>query len=182
MKGVFIMTKKITIRQIAYDAMLAAMYFVLSFASIKLGNMKISVSGLPILVGALLFGPADGFLIGLVGAFLEQMVSQYGLTATTVLWILPPAIRGLLAGAYAKKRDFSLSPKQTVFITVLTALVLTVLNTAVMYIDSKIFGYYSKAYVFGGLVSRFVIGVLTAIVFSLILYPLIKGIKKNIRL
>ncbi len=174
------MQKKITVRNLAFDAMLAAMFFALSFCSIKLGNMKISVSGLPVLVGAMLFGPLDGFLIGFVGSFLEQLVS-YGLTATTLLWLLPVAIRGLLAGLYAKKKNFELSGAETVAVTVATALVLTVLNTAVMYIDSKIYSYYSYAYVFGALAERFVIGVITAVIFSIILPPLLKLIKKALK-
>ena len=63
--------------------------------------MKITVDSLPILVAALLLGPLDGLAVGLIGSFLNQMLT-YGLTVTTVLWILPAGIRGLVVGYYAK--------------------------------------------------------------------------------
>jgi ECF transporter S component (folate family) len=176
------MHKGFTVKKLVLNAALAAMYFALSFISIKLPNMKISVSGLPVLIGALMFGPLDGFLIGLVGAFLEQLFSSYGLSPTTVLWVLPVAIRGLLAGAYAKHKGFELKQSQVVFITIATALVLTVLNTASLYADSKIWGYYTYAYVFGSIVWRFIAGVITAVVFSVILPPLLRLIRKNIKI
>lgn len=171
--------KGFTVRQIAFDAMLAAMFFALSFVSLRLGGQKISISGLPVLMGALLFGPLHGFLIGLVGSFLEQMVT-FGLTATTILWCLPVAIRGLLVGLYAKWRKFDLGQWELIVVIALTALVLTALNTAVMYIDAVIYGYYSYAYVFGALVSRIIVGILTGVVFALVLPPLLKPIKKVI--
>ena len=174
------MKKAITVRHLAFDAMLAAMYLALSFASIRLAGQKISISGLPVLMGALLFGPLHGFLIGLVGAFLEQLLS-YGLAATTLLWCLPVAIRGLLVGCYAKWRKFDLGQIELIVVIALTALILTALNTAVMYIDAVIYGYYSYAYVFGALVSRIVVGVITGVVFALVLPPLMKPVKKVIQ-
>lgn len=175
------MKKGLSIRTIAFVSVLAALYFALSFISIKLGNMKISVAGLPIVIGAVLFGPLSGFLIGLIGAFLEQLVT-FGITATTVLWILPAAIRGLIVGAYAKHKNFELNQWQLIFITVLSALVLTAVNTAVMYIDAIIYNYYSYAYVFGALIPRIIAGIITAVAFSLIIPPLLKLLKKNFRL
>ena len=171
---------RFTVRQIAFDAMLAAMFFALSFASLRLGGQKISISGFPVLMGALLFGPVHGFVIGLLGSFLEQMVT-FGLTATTILWCLPVAIRGLLVGLYAKWRHYDLGRVELIVLTAVTALVLTALNTAVMYIDAVIYGYFSYAYVFGALVSRIVVGVITGVVFALVLPPLMKPVKKVIQ-
>ena len=173
--------QKLSIRLMAYIAISAALYFALSFLSIKLGNMKISVSGLPVIVAAVLFGPLAGFLTGLLGAFLEQVVS-FGITVTTALWILPVAVRGLIVGAYAKHRAFEFGRRQLIFITVLSALVLTALNTLALYADSRIFNYYSAAFVFGALLPRVLTGILTAVIFSLILPPMLKLIRRHIRL
>lgn len=86
-------------------AMLIAMYVVLSLFSINLGNMKITLDSLPIIVGAALLGPLDGFLIGFFGSFLNQLLT-FGLTPTTILWVIPAAVRGLLIGLYAKHCHF----------------------------------------------------------------------------
>ena len=150
-------------------AMLVAMYVVLSlFGTIRLGSMNISVASLPIIVGGALFGPIDGLLIGLLGSFMEQMLT-YGITVTTPLWMIPATVRGLMVGAFAKHHGFEMSFKQTQFITILSALVVTAINTVVMYLDAKIYGYYTFAGVFGMVVPRIIFGVITAFILGALL-------------
>lgn len=96
-------------------------------------------------------------MVGLVGAFLGQLMT-YGVTATTVLWIIPPAVRGLLIGLYAKRCGYELSRKQLVGVLIVTSLVVTLLNTGAIYLDSVIYGYYTYAYVFGKVGIRIVSG------------------------
>ena len=165
-----------TTRRLALDAMLAAMFVCLSLVSIQLPNMKITLDSFPVLVAACLFGPLDGAAVGLTGSFLSQLLT-YGLTPTTVLWILPAGVRGLLVGLYAKRRAFTLSRQHMIFIVILSALAVTALNTAVMAADSLLYGYYSRAYVFGALLFRIISGVVTALVFSFILPPLLERIR-----
>ena len=125
-------------KRLALDAMLAAMFVVLSLFSINLPGMKITLDSLPVLVAAALLGPIDGLAVGLVGSFLNQMIT-YGFTATTLLWILPAGLRGLLVGLYAKRHGFDMTLRQTVFITIATALLVTALNTLFMYVDSWVY-------------------------------------------
>lgn len=160
------------------NAMLIAMYVVLSLvATINAGNMKFTLDSFPIIIGAAIFGPIDGMTIGLMGSFINQLIS-YGFTATTILWIIPAGVRGLLIGIYAKHHKFDMTFKQTQFITISSALIVTALNTLIMYIDSKIYGYYSYAYVFGGILPRIVAGIIIAFVFGSILPPVLKQVKK----
>lgn len=168
-------------RRLVMDAMLSAMYVALSFVSINLPNMKITLSSLPILVGAALFGPVDGIAVGLLGSFINQMLT-YGFTVTTPLWIIPAGVRGLMVGAYAKRHGFDMSVKQTEFITIISALVVTALNTGVMYVDSKIFGYYSWAYVFGAVIPRIIAGVITAVAFAAILPALVRVLRERLHI
>jgi ECF transporter S component (folate family) len=163
-------------KRLAVDAMLAAMFFVLSLFSINLPGMKITLDSLPILVAAALLGPLDGLAVGLVGSFLNQMIT-YGFTATTLLWILPAGLRGLLVGLYAKRRGFSMSLRQTVFITVATALVVTALNTLLLYIDSWVYSY-SYVAALPTLVLRIVAGVITAVLFSLLLPAILSALRR----
>lgn len=161
----------------AIDAMLAAMCAVLGYISLDMGNIKVTFESLPILLGALLFGPLDGFLIGTVGTGVYQVL-RYGISATTVLWMLPYMICGLLVGLYARKRGFDLSGRQVMTTVVFNELLITVLNTGVMYIDSKIYGYYSAAYIFGSSALRIVVCIVKAVAFALVLPVLIKAVKK----
>ena len=121
----------------AADSMLAAMCAVLGAVALDVGNLKITLESVPIIVGALLFGSLDGAAIGFVGTLVYQLL-RYGVSVTTLLWVLPYVVCGLIVGLYAQKRGFSLSTKQTIIIVVIAELVVTTLNTGVMYIDSKI--------------------------------------------
>lgn len=160
-------------------SMLAAMCAVLGAISIDLGNLKITLESIPVILGAALFGPIDGALVGFVGTFVYQVI-RYGFSVTTLLWMLPYCICGLIVGFYAKKRNYNLSVKQMILIVVIAELVITTLNTGVLYIDSKIYGYYSAVYIFGTLVPRYLICVGKAVAEGALLPLLIKPIKENI--
>ena len=163
-------------KRLALDAMLAAMFVVLSLFSINLPGMKLTLDSLPILVAAALLGPVDGLAVGLVGSFLNQMIT-YGFSATTLLWILPAGIRGLLVGLCAKRRGFAMTLPQTVFITVVSALVVTALNTLIMYVDSRVYSYPFAA-TLPTVVLRVAAGIITAVVFSLVLPTILAALRR----
>ncbi len=163
-------------KRIVIDGMLIALYSVLSLtAAVNLGNMRITFEALPVLIAGILLGPWDGFAVGFLGSLIQQLIS-YGLTPTTLLWIAPHAISGLIVGFMAKGKKDSLDIKLTSAIAVVSALTVTALNTLAMYVDSKMYGYYSFAYVFGSLLWRILAGVITAVLFAVVLPPLIKAI------
>ena len=56
-------------------------------------------------------------------------------------------------------------------------LLITVLNTIVIYVDSKIMGYYSFVLVFGSFIIRMLTSVVLGIVYSCIIPLMIKIIK-----
>ena len=144
------------------------------------GVSSIREFALPIIVGALLYGPGGGLMVGLVGAFLGQLMT-YGVTATTVLWIIPPAVRGLLIGLYAKRCGYELSRKQLVGVLIVTSLVVTLLNTGAIYLDSVIYGYYTYAYVFGKVGIRIVSGAVTAVAMAFVTPPVLDMLKRSLR-
>ena len=153
--------------------MLAAMCAVLGVVSVDMGSIKITFESIPILIGALLFGPTDGAVIGFVGTFVYQIL-RYGLSVTTFLWMLPYVVCGFIVGAYARRRDFHLTKKQTILIIIIAELVVTTLNTGVMYIDSKVYGYYSSVYIFGMLFVRYAVCVGKAAVTGAIMPSLLE--------
>ncbi len=163
-------------KRLALDAMLAAMFVVLSLFSIRLPGMKITLDSLPVLVAAALLGPVDGLAVGLIGSFLNQMIT-YGFTATTLLWIIPAGLRGLLVGLYAKRHDFSMTLRQTVFITIATALMVTALNTLFMSVDSWVYSY-SYAAALATLALRILAGIVTAVLFSLLLPTILAALRR----
>lgn len=181
--------KSYSVKRLCVEAMMVALYFAFDLLSTQLtpifsamfgGNIRISLSGIPIIMAAVIFGPVSGAVVGLLGSFLGQMLG-YGITATTILWVLPDCIYGLVIGllflAFKKKTDFlHFCP-----IIVVSSVMLTLLNTLSIYVDGKIYGYYSPAIFSVQLLSRITIGVITAVVLSILLPPILKAIKRIIK-
>lgn len=163
--------------------MLVALHVVLGLVSIKFGNIKITLDGLPIIISGICFGPVWGMLTGLLGSFLAQLLS-YGITATTALWILPAAVRGLMIGLFFLKIDptdenqWRFKSPRLLLAIILSSLTVTSINTLVIYLDSIIYHYYSFAYVFGATAFRFLSSILTAIAYALLVPLVMKPLQK----
>ena len=166
-------------KRIVTDGLCAALYVVLSsLLSLSLGPIKLSIDGLPVLLAALLFGPVDGLLVGLVGSFLGQLLGPYGVSATTPLWMLPAAVLGLIVGAYAKKQGFSPLPRTKLAVLVLIALAAdTTVTTGVMYIDCLVYKYSFVTYS-PYIVWRYVADIIKTVIYTLILPPLTAVLRK----
>ncbi len=169
-------------RRLTTLAMLVAIYVVLSILTpVRILNFKFTFEAFPILVAGLLMGPIDGLLVGTVGSFIYQLLfSGYGITLTTPLWILPHAISGLIVGSYAKKNDFELGIRKRILICVISAFTVTFLNTVALYIDSRLYGYYSKTLVFGNIFVKIAVGIILSIIYSSIMPKLLQYLKKKI--
>lgn len=169
---------KFDTRRMCRIAALAALSFLLNMLELKLpGNVKITFDSIPIVVGGLLFGPIDAVLSALIGEFFTQLLSPYGLTATTVLWLIPPALRGLVIGLAARQCQRMGAPleRRTALcytVCVLAAVVTTAGNTAALWLDSVLMGYYSFALIFGTALTRFISGMLTAAAITAAAIPL----------
>ena len=163
-------------------AMLIAVYCVLSILTpIKVANFKFTFEAFPILVAGLLSGPLDGLIVGGVGSFIYQLLfSGYGITATTLLWVLPHAVSGLIVGLYAKFRAFELKNAEIAGVSIVSALLVTSLNLLALYVDSKLYGYYSYALVFGNLLLKIFTGIILAIIYAAILPKLLDFLKKKL--
>lgn len=168
-------TAKMTAKELCINSMLAAMCAVLGYLSIDTGNLKITLESVPIIIGAALYGPVCGIAVGGIGTLVYQLL-RYGLMVTTPLWMLPYCVCGLIVGLYAKRKDFDLDRKELILICVIAELVVTTLNTGVLYVDSRIYGY-TVAYVFATIVPRYIICVVKAVAVGAILPPLIRVVK-----
>lgn len=154
------------IKRLVIDAMLVGIFVVLSlYASVDVWVMKFTFNGIAIILAALLFGLKDACAVAILGAFLEQLLT-YGLSVTTPLWILPALCRALLVGGYAQLVRFRYRPLVMMAVVVASSVLVTVVNTGVMWLDSVIMGYYSFAYVFGKILPRFGAGIITALLYG----------------
>ena len=175
-----------SVRRIAIDAVLIAMFFGLSLLSVQLGGIKITFASLPTIICAMLFGPIDGFLVGFLGAFLEQML-KFGFTATTMLWILPPAIRGLFIGlcAVLLRKHMSVDsilqtkrPYVYFIFCILSGIIVSTLNTLVFYVDAKMFHYYEYHMIFGVFWIRIASGIISSLLMAIVALPVVAALKR----
>lgn len=166
-------------KRLAIDGMLAAMCAVLGYIAIDATAFKVTFETVPIMLGALLFGPLDGLAIGGVGTLIYQLL-KYGVSATTVLWILPYVLMGLFLGLYAKKHNYKNTNKQILVSIILSELFVTILNTGVMYVDAVMYGYYFKGFITGGLLLRLVICIVKSVVFGIVMPKITIAVKKAI--
>ena len=175
---------KSNVRKLCYAAILAAMYLPLSlYVAVQVGNVRISFGSLPVVVGALLFGPVESVAVALVGEFLKQILT-YGVTYTTVLYLIPPALRGLvigLAAALVRQRGGRLEERRPLCYAVCAAAAVctTVGNTLVNWLDSVLMGYYFPGLILGDLVWRLLVGMVNAVVIVSLAMPLVRTLRRR---
>ena len=178
--------KIINLRMLCLAGVMAALYVGLDFLAVSVsapfgGNLKISLSGLPVIIVAIFGGPIWGAACGFVGAFIGQLLS-YGITATTLLWILPAVARGLSMGFLFRAFKQSLKPGMLTLETSISSLLVTLLNTGAMLIEQKLYGYYSSYLaIFLAVPTRVIAGIVTAIVFSLMLPTIVSSLQKHLQ-
>ena len=185
-------TKKtgITVQRLVTNALLIALYIILGFFKIPIGNLlRFNLASFAVVVCAVAFSPIDGLIVGFLGEFLSQILGPYGLTPTTVLWALPEAVRGLLLGIimliFAKKQLTPSNPFKSksmiwyMIACVITGIIASLLNTFALYVDSKMFGYYNHYMVFGILFVRLCIAVVMSGAFGYLALFIVTALRRN---
>jgi len=172
--------KQLTTKRLVIDAMLAAMVAVLGAVAVTTNAFKVTFESFPIILGGLMFGPVDGLLIGGIGTLIYQLL-EYGISATTALWILPYCISGLILGLFGKKYNFRNTKKQILIIVVITEFIITILNTGVMYVDARLYNYYFPGFITGSLALRIGICIVKSIVFGIVTPKITTAVKKAIK-
>ena len=165
-------------------AVMAALYLPLARMAIEIGTLKLSFGSLPVTVLAMLAGPAEAVAAAAIGEFLKQLLS-YGFTATTLLWVIPSVLRGVLIGLAASRltRTGRRLEERAVIcyaVNVGAALVTTLANTLVIWADSVLYGYYFPGYVLGNLALRLVTGAIIAVLVATVSMPMVKLLRRQL--
>ena len=180
---------KMATKRLVINAVLIAIYVVLRYFNIPFGNsFRFTLAPFPVILCALLYGPVDGVIVGLLGEFLSQILGPYGLTPTTLLWCLGETLRGgtlglcswlflrkgLLAGRVSGKHVLLL-----LLCCVGTGILASLGQTFALYVDSKMMGYYTHAMVFGVMIWRVLVYILLSAIFGSLSLPIISALKKT---
>lgn len=161
--------------------MLIAIYLVLCFLSRKTENetFKFTFEALPILTAGFLMGPSAGAIVGGLGSLINQ-IGEYGITPTTITWVLPHLVSGLFVGLFGKIKKYQYKLIEIIIVSIISSLLVTGLNLVAIYVDAVYYNYYSPAMLYANLILKIVIGISQAIVFSLIMPRIIDTFKKKI--
>lgn len=179
-------TSPFSTRRLALNAVMIALYFALSMLAIPMGGLKLTFEHLPIIITALLFGPLDALLVGGLGELINQMMT-YGFTPTTILWMTPAMFRGLSMGLGARFLGKYMglnallekkAPVAFMAACVISGLICSTLNTFTLYVDSKMFGYYSYAMVFGVFWIRMAASAVSSVVMAIAAKPVVVALRK----
>lgn len=174
-----------TTKKLCYIALLVAVYVLLSMTfTIKTGNLEITFKSLPVVVAALLFGPAAGGLTALLGEFLCQ-VMMYGLMPTTnFVAACRPWSAGLVIGCAAKffwksGRLLESRPVTCYAVCLVGSFATSCVTTVCLWLDSLIYDYYSFAFVFGSALIRFGKDIVIVAIVTTIVIPLMKLLRRG---
>ncbi len=165
--------KKNLVLKIVIASVMGALSIVLEKFSFYIGGTyKITFYGLPLMFTSLMFGPSIGLLTGIVVGFISQLTSLYGLSLTTPLWMLAPIIWGFCCGLLFKKitnQKFTII--NTIIIVIITSILVTIVNSGVMYLDALIFQYTIEQTIIT-IIIKCLISLCMAIPYSALLYVL----------
>ena len=162
----------------AVDAVLSAICVVLGYVSLEVGSdFKFTFENLPVIIGAMMFGPVDGMLIGLVGTFLYQLI-RYGLEPSTVLWIVPYVLSGLFVGLVSRAFRYNMKIWQIIILMLLNGLLVTGINTACLYIYYKFILLIPTETLLVKLPLKLGISAIKAVAYSFLVPLLIMALKK----
>ena len=172
------------IYRLSLDSIMASLYFILTYLSIRIGkDFHITFASMMVVLSSLLFGLPDSLIIAGLGEFLNQTLT-YGLMITTPLWILPPLSRALilsLVSMHYRKKKERLSDHIVIYFlsVILAGLSTSILNTAITFLDGYLMDYPVNFVLIKTLI-RFLINILTGIIVGIISLPVSRILDKAI--
>ena len=175
--------KRKTAYTICMVAMLTAMMVLLKRTiAIETPYFKFNFASLPIMLAAMLFGPVEGMVVGL-GEFIAQITGPYGLAPTTVLYVAPAAIRGVVVGLgtvwcrQTGKRIES-RPAACYAICIVGAVLTTLGNTVSIWLESVMYHTEFMVHV-PFLPGRFATGIATAAIVTTVCIPVVHALRRS---
>ena len=176
--------KRFNIYTICMIALLTAMVVLLKRTlAIETPYIKINFAPLPIMLAAMLFGPVEGMIVGLLGEFIAQITGPYGLAPTTVLYVAPAAIRGVVVGLGAvgcrrTGRRIERRPVVCYAVGIAGAVLTTVGNTVSIWLESVMYHTEFMVHI-PFLPARFANGIITALAVTTVCIPLVHALRRS---
>lgn len=176
--------KRFNIYTICMVALLTAMMVLLKRTiAIETPYFKFSFASLPIVLAAMIFGPVEGAVVGLLGEFVAQVTGPYGLAPTTALYVVPAAIRGTVVGCGAlwcrrSGKRLESRPVLCYAVCIAGAILTTAGNTVGIWLESLMYHTSFAAYL-PGLPVRFTTGIATAVGITTVCIPVVHALRRS---
>lgn len=174
--------KKLAAIDISLCAVSIALHIILElFLTIRIGNdLKISLSALPFLMIALMCGPLEGLISGLVGTFLSQLLT-FGITITTPFWILPYALQALTAGLIFRAFKRKITVKNIGISVFLGGLAGVIVTWIASYLDGVVFFKYMTLQALIALIPiRLLVWLGLSIAYTAICYAVTRALRRQL--
>lgn len=171
------------IKSLCVCAVLSALYVALEIIATYMselffgGSFQIPISCFPLILASVMFGPVWGTATGIVGSFLSQLLSPYGLDWSTVLWMIPTILYSLVIAILF----ISFKKNENRVILGIEFLISQLILSASNVLVNFYFNYVqnlSNALLKIFLPVKLGMGIVFAIIFAFIVPPIISKIKK----
>jgi len=163
--------KNSIVKRMTICGLLASVAIVLDYISFKNNFDKITLYPIAIILASLLFNIKYGLLTGIVAGFISQVIC-YGISPTTILWMIPYVLWGILPVCFV--RLFKIKDNRDLILPLLiSAFIITSVNTGISYLDGLVYQY-PVEYTLSLAIYRFGKSLIFAVIYYYIIF-LIKG-------
>lgn len=171
--------------RIAAVLLFALLHYLLAvYTTFNIGQIRISIDQLPILLLAILFGPLESAVAALLGGFFYQ-VQMYGMQWMLFPWLLSSVVRGVIVGLgcrYLTRRNDDRpwkKPVQFIALLCFAAIVTTIVNTAVIGLEAGIKGILTVEMMFDNFYTRLFLSTVISILVGLTLPPIANAAERR---
>ncbi len=171
------------VKSLCIASVLTALYVALELIAMNSGILlfankyQIPISCFPLIIASIMLGPIWGTSVGIVGSFLSQMLSPYGISWASFIWMIPTIIYSLAVALLflAFKKSFKTYILSIEFI--ISSLILSFLNIAANY-SFNIFSGFTNILLKLFVPMKIVLAIVFAVIFAATAPPIIKKLKK----
>ncbi len=180
--------KRKLVYEICIVGILSSLAVILESVSIPISlfggvnTYRITFYGIPLMIAGILFNIKVGTLTSFVTAFITQIIiSEYGITLTTPLWMLSTMCWGLIPSIIMYLFKYNKKLLSVSLCVIAGALFASLVNSIALIVDGKIYNYPVNL-TFINIIIRLILSIVTTFVYIPLLYILTNKIKyfKNI--
>ena len=168
--------KERPVLRITVAALCLALYVVLSSFCPETPFLKLTFDSIPLILVSVVSGPIDGILVAVCGCVINDAVTGY-LNFMTPVWMIPAVARAAIIGFIFLNKDILKHKTLWIITVVASALLVTGINTGVMFLDGYVWGY-PVTLTFLLVLIRIGAGLITSAINIFLIPTLVEALKK----